>query len=142
MKKLARRILDVADERRRLDERTSPATKAALRSLFVEYRRLAQSGGWLPSVWETGLRVFSQFDEDGVILFLLAVAGDGPRKAVDLGAADGVHASNTANLLFNLGFDGALIDGNEHDVAWGRRFYARHPDTKERPPTVDRKSVV
>jgi hypothetical protein len=136
MRALARRFLDAADERRRLDDRTSPATKAALRSLFVEYRRLAQSGGWLPSVWDTGLRVFSQFDEDGVILFLLAVGGEGPRKVLDLGAGDGVHASNCANVLLNLGFDGALVDGNADSIAWGRQFYARHPDTKERPPTL------
>jgi hypothetical protein len=136
MRALARRFLDTADERRRLDDRTSPATKASLRSLFIEYRRLVQSGGWLPSVWDTGLRVFSQFDEDGVILFLLGVAGEGPRKVLDLGAGDGVQASNCANLLLNLGFDGVLIDGDAEQVERGRRFYARHPDTKERPPTL------
>jgi hypothetical protein len=136
MRALVRRFLDAADERRRLDDRTSPATKVALRSLFIEYRRLAQSGGWLPSVWDTGFRVFSQFDEDGVILFLLAVAGEGPRKVLDLGAGNGVHASNCANLLLNLGFDGTLIDADPEGVAWGRRFYARHPDTKECPPTM------
>src|SRR5438093_6218742 len=65
------RVLDLADERRRLDDRTSPATKVAQRSLFLEYRRRAGAGEPLPAVWETGLRVFSQFDEDGVILFLL-----------------------------------------------------------------------
>jgi hypothetical protein len=37
LKNLARRLLDTADERRRLDDLTSPATKVALRSLFLEY---------------------------------------------------------------------------------------------------------
>ena len=59
---LIERTLDLADERRRLDERTSPATKIAQRSLFLEYRRLAAEGGRVPSVWDTGYRVFSQFD--------------------------------------------------------------------------------
>jgi hypothetical protein len=135
MRKLVRRLLDAADERRRLDDRTSPATKIALRSLLMEYKRLAADGR-LPSVWETGFRVFSQFDEDGVILFLLAVAGDGPKRVLDLGAGDGVQASNCANLLLNLGFDGLLVDGNTASVAWAERFYARHPDTKERPPAT------
>ena len=135
MKRLVRRVIEVAEERRRLDERTSPATKIALRSLFLEYRRLAASDR-LPSVWDTGFRVFSQFDEDGVVLFLLAVAGDGPRRVVDLGAGDGVHASNCANLLLNLGYDGLLVDGDGAAMARAERFYARHPDTKERPPAT------
>lgn len=135
MRNLVRRVLDVADERRRLADRTSPATKIALRAQFQEYRRLAADGARLPSVWDTGFRVFSQFDEDGVILFLLAVASDGPRRVLDLGAGDGVHASNCANLLLNLGFDGLLVDGDAASVVWAERFYARHPDTKERPPT-------
>jgi hypothetical protein len=134
LKNLARRLLDAADERRRLDDLTSPATKVALRSLFLEYRRLARDGAGLPSVWDTGLRVFSQFDEDGVILFLVAAAGDGPRRVVDLGAGNGVHASNCANLILNLGCDGVLVEGDADKVAWANRFYARHPDTKERPP--------
>ena len=134
MRKLVRRVLDAADERRRLDERTSPATKIALRSRFLEYRRLAQEGARLPSVWDTGFRVFSQFDEDGVILFLLAAAGDPLRRVLDMGAGNGVHASNCANLLLNLGFDGLLVDGDGDSIAWAERFYARHPDTKERPP--------
>lgn len=136
MRALIRRLLDAADERRRLDERTSPATKVALRSLFLDYRRLARSGGPLPSIWDTGFRVFSQFDEDGVILFLLAVAEDGPRRVLDLGAGNGVHASNCANLLLNLGLDGALVDADAESVAWAERFYARHPDTRERPPAT------
>ncbi len=131
---LLERTLDHADARRRLDAATAPATKIAQRSLFLDYRRLAQTGGPLPSVWETGFRVFSQFDEDGVILFLLAVAGLGPRRFVDIGASDGITASNTANLALNLGFHGLFIDARETEIERGRRFYAEHPDTRERPP--------
>jgi hypothetical protein len=137
-KRFARRSLDrllyLADERRRLDDRTSPALKVAQRSLFLDYRRRALEGQPLPSVWETGFRVFSQFDEDGLILFLLAVLGTGTRRFVDLGAGDGTHASNCANLALNLGFDGLFVDAKEPEAERGRRFYAAHPDTRERPP--------
>lgn len=137
-KRLARRsidrILDLSDERRKLDERTSPATKIAQRSLFLEYRRLAEASGPLPSVWETGFRVFSQFDEDGVLLFLLAAGGLNSRRFLDLGAGDCVHASNCANLALNLGFDGLFVDANAAEIEYGARFYGRHPDTRERPP--------
>jgi hypothetical protein len=96
----------------------------------------------LPSVWETGLRVFSQFDEDGVILFCLAVASTGTRRFVDIGAGDGVIASNTANLALNLGFHGLLVDARELETERGRDFYATHPDTRERPPVFLRALVT
>jgi hypothetical protein len=131
---LVERALELADERRRLDDQTSPATKIAQRSLFLEYRRLATAGDPLPSVWETGYRVFSQFDEDGVILFLLAVAGTETRRFVDIGSSDGVNSNNTANLALNLGFHGLFVDARESEIERGRRFYATHPDTRERPP--------
>ncbi len=139
---LVERALELADDRRRLDERTSPATKISQRSLFLEYRRLATAGDRLPSVWETGYRVFSQFDEDGVILFCLSVAGTGTRRFVDIGAGDGVIASNTANLALNLGFWGLFIDAGATEVERGRRFYATHPDTRERPPVFLREFVT
>jgi hypothetical protein len=132
----ARRVLDAAAARHRLDDRTSPATKAALRSLFLHYRQLGASGTWLPSIWDTGLRVFSQFDEDGIALFLLGIAGEGPRTVVDLGSGDGVYASNAANLLLNFGYYGLLVDGDEARVAHARSFYAEHPDTHDRPPVT------
>jgi len=134
--RIARRFLDAADERRRRDERTAPATKVALRRLYVEYRRLAAEGRWLPATWETGFRIFSQVDEDGVALFLLAVAGDGPLTVVDLGCGNGVDASNSANLILNLGFQGLLADGNAAHVEHAHTFFAAHPDTKERPPVI------
>ena len=135
MKRLARRFLDAADERRRLDERTAPATKIALRTLFLEHRRLADKGR-LPSIWDTGFRVFSQFDEDGVVLFLLAAGAERTRLVVDLGAGDGVRASNVANLLLNLGYHGLLVDGDKANVDRADAFYTRHPDSKERPPAI------
>ena len=135
-KALAHRVLDEIDRRRSLDERTSPATKIALRRLFLEYRRLAREGAALPSLWDTGFRVFSQSDEDGLLLFLLAAAEEGPRTLVDLGAGDGVQASNCANLLLNLGFHGLLVDADAALVSSAQRFYRGHPDTKRRPPVI------
>jgi hypothetical protein len=139
---LVERTLELLQERHRLDLATSPATKIAQRSLVLEYRRLLHAGGHLPSVSDTGFRVFSQFDEDGVILFLLALAGFGSRRFVDIGAGDGVIASNTANLALNLGFHGLFVDAREAEVERGRRFYADHADTRERPPSFLRKFVT
>ena len=142
LKTLAReslgRLLDLVDERRK----TAPGTKIGLRRLQLEYRRGLLAGEALPSVWETGFRVFSEFDEDGIALFLLAVGGSPSRRFVDIGAGDGVFASNTANLALNLGFDGLFVDANESLVERGRRFYGRHPDTTVRPPVFVRTFVT
>ena len=67
-------------------------------------------------------------------LFLLATVGVTTRRFVDIGAGDGVFASNTANLALNLGFHGLLLDADAELLARGRRYYARHPDTMLRPP--------
>jgi hypothetical protein len=136
VRRTARKLLDATDERRRLDERTSASTKVALRRLYVEYRGLAAAGGWLPATWETGFRIFSQVDEDGISLFLVAVAGDGPQTVIDLGCGNGVDASNSANLILNLGFRGLLVDGSGEQAERARAFYAAHPDTKEDPPAT------
>jgi hypothetical protein len=115
-------------------EKTSPQTKIALRSLYLNYRASVERGEKLPSVWNTGFRIFSQFEEDGIILFLLGAVGIGPAKFVDIGAGDGVWASNCANLALNLGFDGLFMDGNRDLINKGMKFYADHPDTHFYPP--------
>lgn len=131
------RLFDLAEQR----QRTAPATKVALRKLLLEYRRAAAEDAPIPSVWDTGFRVFSQFDEDGVILFLLGVAGMGTRRFVDIGAGDGVYASNCANLALNLGFHGLFIDARAVSIERARRFYENHPDTAHRPPRFARAFV-
>lgn len=133
---MVERVLELSDERRRIDEKTSPATKVALRSLLHSYQRQVAAGEPLPTIHDSGFRVFSQFDEDGVVLYLLGAGGMETRRFVDLGAGDGVYASNCANLALNLGFDGLFVEGDATKAARARRFYERHPDTRERPPAV------
>jgi hypothetical protein len=88
----------------------------------------------LPSVFDVGYRVFSQFDEDGILLFLFAVIGIKSETFVDIGSGDGIHNSNCANLAINFGWLGLFIDGNESLIARGREFYSKHPDTFLYPP--------
>jgi hypothetical protein len=129
-----RALGDFLDSRLELAAATSPATKAALRQLFGDYRATIAAGRPLPPVSETGFRVFSEVDEDGVILFLLAAAGLDRGRFVDIGAGDCVSASNCANLALNLGFHGLFIDADPERIEAGRRFYARRPDTRTHPP--------
>lgn len=116
-------------------ERTSPSTKMALKRLYMDYRIMVAKGQRLPPVWDTGFRIFSQFDEDGIIIFLLGAIGIGPGKFVDVGGGDGISGSNCANLALNLGFHGLIVDANHESIERGKEFYENHPDTFLYPPT-------
>lgn len=135
-KAVLNRAVGVITSRQTLADKTSASTRASIRNLYLRYRRQVMSGETLPAVTETGFRVFSQFDEDGILLFLLAVAGSGTRRFVDIGAGDGYTGSNCANLALNLGYHGLLIDGNPVLADRARRFYAAHPDSRHFPPVV------
>ena len=111
---------------------TSPETKIAQRRLYHYYRELALRGE-VPPLSDTGFRCFSQFEEDGKLLFILAMLNVASGKVLDVGAADGIR-SNCANLLLNFGWCGALIEGDLDNVRRGREFYSKHPDTWAYPP--------
>ena len=107
--------------------KTSPETKVGQRFLFHYYRNLVTTGS-VPSLRETGFRVFSQFEEDGKLLLIFAAMGISSGTFVDIGAADGIN-SNCANLALNFGWHGVFIDGDRDKLRQGEAFYMRHPDT-------------
>lgn len=85
-------------------------------------------------VWaDIGFQVFSQADEDGILLYLFAVLGAATRTCVEIAAGDGMEC-NTANLILNHGWRGLLVDGNAGQVERGRQFFANHPATHLDPP--------
>jgi hypothetical protein len=140
--RLAGRVASGVGERTRSDARWSPSVKVALRQAWLDHRDRARRGDALPAASSTGFRIFSQFEEDGIVLYLLASLGDGPGRFVDLGAGDGVYASNCANLAINFGFNGLLVDADAALVARGMAFYAEHPDTSLYPPTFVQSRVT
>ena len=106
------------------------------------YQSLASEPERLPRYSDTGLRVFSQFDEDGIVLFMLAAVGVERARFVEIGAGDGLHASNCANLAFNLGFHGLFVEADEESVARGRAIYGAHDDTRLFPPVFSHSFVT
>jgi hypothetical protein len=132
--RIRRTVDELLDRKLELAAATSPSTKAGLRQLYGDYRATIAEGRPLLPVGETGFRVFSEVDEDGILLFLLACAGLDRGRFVDIGSGDCVTASNCANLAFNLGFHGLFIDGDRARIDAGRRLYANHPDTRTYPP--------
>lgn len=84
--------------------------------------------GWpmekLPKFSEVGFQKYSQFEEDGILLYLFSLIGSTNRKVVEVCAADGQECM-AANLIVNHGWKGYLFDGDDANVARGREFFAR-----------------
>lgn len=102
-----------------------PSVQISQRQLFHNYQQMARANT-LPSLSDTGFRVFSQFEEDGKLLFIFSIIGMNNRSFIEIGSDDGVN-SNSANLYFNFGWHGLFIDGNKGSIRRGKKFFARYP---------------
>ncbi|SRR6266446_5753006 len=106
----------------------------AQKVLVQQYRTLAGRGKeWLPAFSDVGFRKYSQFEEDGILLFIFALVPPRNRKCVEICAGSGRECM-AANLIINHGWWGYLFDGNEHSVQAGRQFFSACPDTFLAPP--------
>lgn len=103
--------------------------------LSLMYEQMARQEVPLPAFSEIGFRVYSQHDEDGILLYIFSLIATTNKRLVDIGCS-GVRDSNSANLITNHGWTGLLIDGDERAVRAGREFYAECPDTREWPPVL------
>lgn len=109
----------------KIRNRFAPSVQISQRQLFHSYRQMAEEGK-LPPLKDTGYRVFSQFEEDGKLLFIFSILGMEKKTFIEIGSDDGVN-SNAANLYFNFGWHGLFIDGNSASIRRGKRFFARYP---------------
>ena len=109
-----------------------PEVQIAQRSLFNQYQSDIKNG-IVHAFEDVGHRVFSQFEEDGKILYLLALIGMRNKTFVEIGSDDGLN-SNAANLYFHFGYHGLFIDANQKAIERGKRFYAKHPHQYMYPP--------
>lgn len=109
----------------KIRNRFIPSVQIVQRQLFHQYRMMAGKGETLP-LNETGFRVYSQFEEDGKLLFIFSVLGMKNKTFVEIGSDDGVN-SNSANLYFNFGWHGLFIDGNSKSIKRGMKFFSRYP---------------
>jgi hypothetical protein len=106
-------------------DRFSPAVQIGQRQLFMQYQTMHKNKQ-LPTFNDTGYRVFSQFEEDGKLLYILALIGMRTKRFLEIGSDDGIN-SNCANLAFNFGYDGLFLDGNQTAINRGRAFYNKYP---------------
>jgi len=112
-------------------------SKVAQFVLKQHYKTLALSRDRaLPSFKEVGFRQYSEFEEDGILLYLFSLITPETRTCLEIYAGDGTEC-NTANLIINHGWWGHLFDGDPNRVKVGTAFYASHKDTFLHPPSFE-----
>lgn len=118
------------------DELLKSHTDSKVGQLLLQqhYKSLARHpGSSLPTFKDVGFRQYSQFEEDGILLYLFSLITPQNRICVEICAGDGMEC-NSANLIINHGWWGHLFDGNPDNVRSGKAFYGRQKDTAFYPP--------
>lgn len=109
-------------------------------SVGIQQRQLMQhylsckSQNALPDIQTTGFKVFSQFEEDGILLYLFSIIGEGSKTFIEIGANDGIN-SNCSNLAVHFGWSGLFFEGDPQLIKRGRKFYSRIPTPWHPKPT-------
>lgn len=106
----------------------------AQKNLIASWKQLQASGVILP-LDQVGFSRFSEFEEDGHLLYLLTLAGSTSRTVVEISSQDG-RVCMATNLLVHHRWRGFLFDGDPVFVAEGQRFFASHPVTRTVPPVM------
>ena len=85
---------------------------------------------------EVGFQCFSEFEEDGMLLYLFTVLGHGNRTVVEISSQDG-RVCMASNLIVHHRWRGFLYDADERHVKAGSRFFGKHPATRSFPPSLN-----
>jgi hypothetical protein len=109
-------------------------SEVAQKSLIATWKQLQASGVILP-LEQVGFSRFSEFEEDGHLLYLLTLAGSASRTVVEISSQDG-RVCMATNLLVHHRWRGFLFDGDPVFVREGQRFFAAHPATRSAPPVM------
>jgi hypothetical protein len=109
-------------------------SEVAQKNLVASWKQLQASGVILP-LDQVGFSRFSEFEEDGHLLYLLTLAGSASRTVVEISSQDG-RVCMATNLLVHHRWQGFLFDGDPVFVREGQRFFAGHPATRSAPPVM------
>lgn len=105
----------------------------AQKQLMLGYQSLPPGEGL--SFRQVGWGLYSQHDEDGILLYLFSRIGVKTYRVVEMCAGNGVEC-NAANLILNHRWTGLLVDGSLTNVTRARAFYRRRPETMYCPPDI------
>lgn len=136
--KLPKRLVNTARRLQVLDNVPGDAQRA--RDDVVSQKLLMNQYCALPAgehrpFRDVGWGLYSQNDEDGILLYLFSRIGARTRCSVEICAGNGIEC-NTANLLLNHRWTGLLVDGAQENIATATRFYQSRPETMYWPPAI------
>jgi hypothetical protein len=131
LRSLKRRLVEFARGPEDIIYRQS---EVAQKSLVASWKQLRSAGVILP-LDQVGFSRFSEFEEDGHLLYLLTLAGSQSRTVVEISSQDG-RVCMATNLLVHHRWRGFLFDGDPVFVREGQRFFAGHPATRSAPPVM------
>ena len=100
--------------------------------LTMHYQKLKKDDN-LPHIQDTGLKVFSQFEEDGMLLYIFSLLEMPTKSFIEFGSDDGIN-SNSANLYYHHGFNGLFMDGNQKAIDRGNYFFNKRPNVTKKAP--------
>ena len=128
IKKFIRKILPSPDLKSNLYN-----SQIFQRQLYFYYQFLKNQKLPLPIFQDTGFRVYSQNDEDGLLLYIFSLIGTTNKVLVDI-AFGSPYGANTTNLLCNWGWTGLLIENS--GIENSKKFFETDPDTFVFPPKI------
>jgi len=135
-KKLASEFLQIVSGEQIYSAEYGQTSSIAQRQFFLSLSAIAeQGGGGGPSFRDSGFRVYSQADEDGLLLYIFSLIGLTNKLLIDM-ASGKPNGANSTNLIINWGFHALLLEGDDNKVRQSRAFYRRHPDTTLFPPCI------
>lgn len=120
-------------------DQLSPAVQLQQKQMALHYLQ-CKKNGTLPPIEETGFKVFSQFEEDGYLLYIFSLIGHGNKTFLEIGANDGIN-SNCSNLCIHFGWSGVFFEGNQKLIDRGKRFYSKYP-TPYHPKPIYKQAIV
>jgi len=106
-----------------------------IQQILINQYRLIHASGSTPYVRisDAGFRCYSEFEEDGIILYVLSTIGFKTKKVVEMCCGTGDECMAT-NLILNHGFQGFLFDGDEYNIARANSFFKSKTDCLLTPP--------
>ena len=110
-------------------------TQIQQRQLQCFYQSLNIQHLPLPRLSDTGFRVFSQADEDGILHYIFSVIGTTNKVCVEVAFAS-PYGANVTNLIVNNAWNGILVWAEESEVKAAEQFFVSHPDTTLYPPKI------
>ena len=90
------------------------SNKAAQILLSMQYKKMLALHLPMPKFEDVEFRAYSQFGEDGILLYLFSVLGTTNKKCVEICGGGGYD--NTANLIINHGWNGLFFEGSEGHI--------------------------